>query len=295
MNKYLSFLKYCSLIAVSFYLISVAVANASTFKVADFGATGDGVTDDGPAIRSAVAAAVAAGSGSRVVFEDKTYRLDHYPSTSHHIDLENVSDIYFEGNGALLINNPRNSIFNLTNCSGVTVTGFQFDMYPLPFTQGTVVAADPDGKWFDMVVHSGYRCPVEEFENYGDRITPIQNTWGMFFDPIERHRKPGVEDHIRMQDVQLSPQEGAVLELKDPTISRARREGRLNFVTRMLGAETQHTIVASQLAGRGDDLPPLHAATSVILVATKFEHIVLGEEGIDLVAKTLDVILIKYI
>ncbi len=180
------------------------------FKVADFGATGDGVTDDGPAIRRAVAAAIAAGPGARVVFEDKAYRLDHKPSSPYHINLEDVADIHLEGNGALLINNPRNSIMNLTRCSGVTVTGFQFDVEPLPFTQGTVVAADPDGKWFDMEVHPGYRCPVEEFELHGDEITPIEETWGMFLDPVERHRKRGVMDHIRMQEVRRSPQEGAV-------------------------------------------------------------------------------------
>jgi len=87
---------------------------------------------------------------------------------------------------------------NLTRCSGVTVTGFQFDVAPLPFTQGTVVAADPDGKWFDVEVHPGYRCPVEEFELHGDQITPIDETWGMFLDPVERIRKSGVMDFIRL-------------------------------------------------------------------------------------------------
>jgi len=190
--------------------LEATAAQDQIFRVADFGATGDGETDDGPAIRRAVEAAVAAGPGARVVFEDKVYRLGHKPSAIHHINLENVSGIHFEGNGALLLNNPRNAIFRLIGCSGVTVTGFQFDMHPLPFTQGTVVDADPDGKWFDMEVHSGYRCPVEEYEKHGYRVTPLQSTWGMFFDPIARHRKRGVEDHIRMIDVQASPQEGAV-------------------------------------------------------------------------------------
>ena len=36
------------------------------FHVADFGAVGDGTTDDGPAVRKAVEAAVAAGAGSSV-------------------------------------------------------------------------------------------------------------------------------------------------------------------------------------------------------------------------------------
>jgi polygalacturonase len=50
-------------------LLALITGHAADFPVAGFGATGDGKTDDGPAIRKAVEAAMVAGAGSRVVFE----------------------------------------------------------------------------------------------------------------------------------------------------------------------------------------------------------------------------------
>lgn len=64
-----------------------------SFQVYDFGAVGDGETDDGPAIRAAVAAAIQSGPGSVVVFEDTTYRMLHYSEASAHVMLEGVSGL----------------------------------------------------------------------------------------------------------------------------------------------------------------------------------------------------------
>ena len=50
------------------------------FRVADYGAVGDGVTDDGPAISRAAAAAAAAAGEKAVVFEPKTYRILDLPA-----------------------------------------------------------------------------------------------------------------------------------------------------------------------------------------------------------------------
>jgi len=79
---------------------SGADARQSAFRVSTFGAVGDGVHDDGAAIRKALGAAIQAGPGSRVLFEPKTYRLQEYAQGDYQLELADVKGIAIEGNGA---------------------------------------------------------------------------------------------------------------------------------------------------------------------------------------------------
>jgi hypothetical protein len=72
----------------------------SVFNVRDFGATGDGVTDDAPAFRRAIAAADAV-AGSTVYVAAGTYVVDRASlSGTGVLDLTGVSDVAFTGDGA---------------------------------------------------------------------------------------------------------------------------------------------------------------------------------------------------
>lgn len=184
-------------------VLTTAAACAADFAVADFGAAGDGKTDDGPAIRKAVAAAVAAGPGSRVVFEKRTYRLDWSRTASHQIALTGATNVALEGNGAVLVNHPRNNLISLRNCAGVSVRGFTVDCDPLPFTQGTITEVNAQEGWIDVRVQQGYRHPVEEYESLG--LQPPQRDWGVVFDPVERHRRWDVTMHWFMEEIVRSP------------------------------------------------------------------------------------------
>jgi hypothetical protein len=184
-------------------LLSVIAGHATDFPVAGFGAAGDGITDDGPAIRKAVEAALNAGSGSRIVFEKKTYRLNWNKTSPFQISLNGAKKITFEGNGAVLLSHPRNNLISLTNCMGVSVKGFTIDYDPLPFTQGTITEVNARDGWFDFRTQKGYRHPVDEYESLG--IKPPGKDWGVVFDPIERHRRWDVNMHFFMKEFVRSP------------------------------------------------------------------------------------------
>ena len=138
-----------------FVLLTGSTGFAKDFPVADFGAKGDGKTDDGAAIQKAVDAAVAAGAGSRVVFEQKTYRLDWRKTAPYQISLAGATNIAIEGNGAVLVSHPRNNLISLRNCSGVSVKGFTVDYDPLPFTQGTITEVNAKEGWIDFRIPEG--------------------------------------------------------------------------------------------------------------------------------------------
>lgn len=174
-------------------------------RVAEFGALGDGVSDDGPALRRALAAAVGAGAGSRLVFERKTYRLGERGEHDFQMVLERVNGLSVEGNGARLLATPRNGIFLLRECRGVRVAGFLLEHDPLPFTQGTIVAVDAAAGAIDLEVHAGYRLPPADAEVKA-RLGAGGWEWGSVIDARERHLRWDVVPHFFIASV--APVEG---------------------------------------------------------------------------------------
>lgn len=180
------------------FSFSAFAVDKKEFRVADYGAVGDGKTDDGTAIRKAVADAVKAGEGSKVVFEKKSYKLAQYKGGTFHISIKNASGITLEGNGAEIINNPFNSIIEIVDCKNVTMRGFSFDCNPLPFTQGDVTKVDEEKGVFYLKIHKGYENPVKVFRDLGKK--PNWG-WGVCVDPNERKRKPEAVMHMFIKKI----------------------------------------------------------------------------------------------
>lgn len=173
-------------------LLASTLLNAAEFKVSDFGAVGDGQSDDAPAVRKALAAAIKAGPGSKLVFEKKIYRFTRQPGGAI-LALDGATGITIEGNGAEIIGNPWNPFLGIVDCKDVVMRGFVLDCDPVSFTQGDIVEVTPEKGTFLLKIHEGYANPVELEEQLKKKA------WqrvGFTLEAEERMIKPGPVDFI---------------------------------------------------------------------------------------------------
>ncbi|WP_420813825.1 glycosyl hydrolase family 28-related protein, partial [Phytoactinopolyspora endophytica] len=111
------------------------------FNVKDYGAAGDGVTDDGAAIRAAIQAAVDAGPGRTVFFPAGRYALGN-DLTPEEVEAEaqlllaGIEDLTLRGaNGAtLLFTELMKEGVAVYDCTRVVLRDLAIDWDPLPFT-----------------------------------------------------------------------------------------------------------------------------------------------------------------
>ncbi len=153
-----------ALLALSIYL----QAQAATFNVKDaaYGAVGDGVHDDTPAIQAAVNAAIAAGAGNTVYLPAGTYLVANGP-----LDIINSTGLTFMGAGAAstMIWYTRADLgrcFFAYGNTNLTIENLSSDVQNLPATgqydlgiaQGTITAVNTAAKppTVTVQVESGY-------------------------------------------------------------------------------------------------------------------------------------------
>jgi hypothetical protein len=136
-------------------------AEGATLRVADFGAVGDGLHDDGPAITAAFKAAKEDGVPSTVLFEKKSYRLGDNPAAWHYFQMSGHENLAIEGAGATLLCGEGNLAFYFEDGRDITLRGLVFDTLKPSFTQGEVVAVDTNGT-LDVRIMAGYPEPPDE-------------------------------------------------------------------------------------------------------------------------------------
>ncbi len=148
---------------------------AGALNVRDFGAKGDGSTDDAGAIARAIQAGIAKGQGATVFFPQGRYLLrntqraqiktpypaaagisDAYAQRDAHVLVQGARDLTLLGEPGtvLLMTSYSAAGVLLERCADVTVGQLAIDYDPLPFTQGTVVALDPSAGTFDLTFTS---------------------------------------------------------------------------------------------------------------------------------------------
>ena len=142
--------------------LSAGVVTARDIQVREHGAIGDGVHDDGPALRAVFAAASQAREPTTIHFEaGKTYLLAS-PAEGHgRLFLREASRVTVDGHGATLLVRPPNRALGLYRSQDIVVRHLTVDYSPLPYIQGTITRIANTEAWLEFRPHPGFGVPVE--------------------------------------------------------------------------------------------------------------------------------------
>jgi hypothetical protein len=158
-------------------------------SVRDFGAQGDGVHDDAPAIRQAVAATAERGNGATLHFPAGRYRLVPTEDEPSHLHIEGVSDIILEGEaGTELLGTTTLAVLRLESCRNVHLRKLVLDYSIHPYSQGKVVAVAPDRTFIDWQVDEGFVGPD------APELAVHEKIQGVMLDPTTGHMAPKPHD-----------------------------------------------------------------------------------------------------
>lgn len=179
-------------------MVTPSFDGLETFSVDDFGALGDGQSDDFAAIHRAVAAAKGAGGGIIEFEAGKTYRVvgkdDLTPE--HVFPLENARNIKVAGNGARLILHPPDGLANIRNACNIQIDNLYIDYDPIPYYQGDILDIDLEQMTIDIEVPERYPIPLL------GRNQHTEPFFGRSFSPYWPGARAGSGDNIYVDHVE---------------------------------------------------------------------------------------------
>jgi len=134
-------------------------AGLTPINVKDFGAKGDGVTDDTAALNAAIVAAQSQGVGALVSLPSGRYRTALGPEKS--IRIAGADGLTFQGEGdtTIVSGDLDEPVFRLLDSKGVTIRNISIDHDPLGYTQGTITSVDIPNMTCEVSIDSGYPAP----------------------------------------------------------------------------------------------------------------------------------------
>jgi parallel beta helix pectate lyase-like protein len=153
-----------------------AAAAPQVFHVRDFGAEAVSVEDSGPAIRRAIAAAIAHDGLAIVQLAEGAYRVAPESGTRDALPIQGADGLTLRGRGAstrLIITDPSVGAIRLDDCREIRISDLSIDYDPLPYAQGTVVAVAEDDSYFDLACDPGY------LEPNASAFSEAQAPWGL--------------------------------------------------------------------------------------------------------------------
>jgi hypothetical protein len=108
-------------------------------------------------VRQIINDAIAA-KAAKVVIPPGDYKIAPADTKAQaHLVFSNVENLEIDGTGARLIfTDPEKPGFIINRGRNVTLKGFAIDYDPLPFTQGTITALEPESKSYLIKIDEGY-------------------------------------------------------------------------------------------------------------------------------------------
>jgi hypothetical protein len=148
-----------ALLAAILVSSSAATAESRIFDAAEFGAVGDGIHDDGPAVLKMIDAAKPSGQPATLRFSPgKNYHL----KTGHEryaFPLDGASDLTVDGGGSLFTVDSGIRFMRAVGAKRLVVSDLQVDYSPLPFADGLIVAKDAAAGTIDVQVDGSFALP----------------------------------------------------------------------------------------------------------------------------------------
>jgi hypothetical protein len=156
-----SSLVFTGLVLWSLAAVSVAEtpAEMKPITVKDFGAKGDGVTDDTAAINAAIVAAQKQGAGAVVSLPSGRYKTALGKEKS--IRIKGADGLTFQGEGdtTIVSGDLDEPVFRIDDSKSITVRKISIDHDPLGYTQGTIASVDVPNMTCEVSIDPGYPSP----------------------------------------------------------------------------------------------------------------------------------------